>query len=73
MYGNLLTVNTDTETLSNMFLKNNASEALNQILFPVREKRMYRALGFYYLLYCGYCVNHFLNIRVCKYPREHKS
>ena len=55
MYGNFSKANMDTQTSSHMLLKNNSTEALNQILFPARERVIFEHLVFYYiLLYCGY-------------------
>ena len=54
MYGNFSKANMDTQTSSHMLLKNNSTEALNQILFPARERVIFEHLVFYYiLLYCG--------------------
>ena len=54
MYGNFSKANMDTQTSSHMLLKNNSTEALNQILFPPREREIFEHLVFYYiLLYCG--------------------
>ena len=54
MYGNFSKANMDTQTSSHMLLKNNSTEALNQILFPAREREIFEHLVFYYiLLYCG--------------------
>ena len=53
MYGNFSKANMDTQTSSHMLLKNNSTEALNQILFPAREREIFEHLVFYYiLLYC---------------------
>ena len=55
MHGNYLTVNMDPQTSSHMFLKNNSIEALHQIIFPLRERKIFGHLVFYYiLLYCGF-------------------
>ena len=55
MYGNFSKANMDTQTSSHMLLKNNSTEALNQILFPAREREIFEHLVFYYiLLYCDY-------------------
>ena len=55
MYGNFSKANMDTQTSSHMLLKNNSTEALNQILFPARERVIFEHLVFYYiLLYCVY-------------------
>ena len=53
MYRNFSKANMDTQTSSHMLLKNNSTEALNQILFPAREREIFEHFVFYYiLLYC---------------------
>jgi len=63
MYGNFSKANMDTQTSSHMLLKNNSTEALNQILFPAREREIFEHLVFYYiLLYCGIIMEPFLQL-----------
>ena len=50
MYGNFSKANMDTQTSSHMLLKNDSTEALNQILFPARERVIFEHLVFYYII-----------------------
>ena len=68
MYGNFSKANMDTQTSSHMLLKNNSTEALNQILFPAREREIFEHLVFYYvLLYCGITKGALSSIQTMKF------